>query len=99
MDVNVQIQKKITNIATRLKQARIKAGYRTKHAFASANNVDSKTYYRQEMGITETTISCLIKYSKLLNTSFLWLVHGLDEHEEKTFVDHGIDGWVDNVNE
>jgi hypothetical protein len=95
MDVNIYRQKiykqKISKIAARLKEARIKSGFSSNRSFAINNNIKQRTYYAHEAGKVEISMAALIKYSELLNISYLWLSHGLEEYKDKPFSKTEID--------
>ncbi|TNF66273.1 MAG: XRE family transcriptional regulator [Gammaproteobacteria bacterium] len=65
------------NAGTRLRKARIAAGYKTAKAFCQANNIPTSTY-----SLHETNKRCLKpqlaeKYAKLLGVNVAWLLTGL----------------------
>ncbi len=67
----------IQNIALKLKQMRINAGYSSYENFANAKDIDRKQYWRIENG-SNITISTLVKILKLHKMSLNDFFHDFD---------------------
>lgn len=63
-------------IHTRLKQARVHAGYRSAISFAAANGLTESTYSSHENGSRGITLHSAKKYAALLGISEVWLLTG-----------------------
>ncbi len=69
----IQVRKEI---AERLKQARIAAGYVSAEEFSEKNNLSIKEYLLHEEGIVVIRASHALHYCSLLNVSIQWLMLG-----------------------
>lgn len=81
----------------RLKVARIARGYKTRMAFVNFSGIPLTTYRAHEIGSNELKASDVVRYAKLLDISFSWLLtgegHALDHQanpdpEEKVVFDY-----------
>jgi hypothetical protein len=98
-DVNNIFEQKILNIGARLKEARINAGFRSARAFALAHDIRPRTYQNHENGDFEAAITTLIKYSQLLNSSYVWLINGTVSHKNRPYHNDDVDGWFSPAGE
>lgn len=64
------------NIASRLKQARLSAGYKTAIDFARAHNIPVSTYAQHEAGKRSLHVELILTYSHSLNIDPYWLLTG-----------------------
>ena len=63
-------------IASRLKEARIKRGYRSARIFSQYNNLAESTYAQHESGKRKLNIDTLLQYSQILSVDPCWLLTG-----------------------
>jgi DNA-binding XRE family transcriptional regulator len=91
-DVNI-FKQKILNIGARLKEARIKAGFSSARAFALVHNIKPRTYQNHESGQFEASITTIIKYSQLLNVSYMWLCNGMPNYKNRPYLQEDVDSW------
>ena len=66
----------LESIGSRLRHARLAAGYKTQAKFSLIAGVDKTTYNAHEKGRTGIPISTASRYSKLLNCDLAWLLTG-----------------------
>ena len=69
-----------SNIHSRLRQARINAGYRSAAAAADAMNMSHSTYQAHENGNRNFDTDDAVQYSRVFNVSSSWLLSGNGEH-------------------
>jgi transcriptional regulator with XRE-family HTH domain len=69
---------KVSNIASKLKQMRIDAGFTSYENFANVNDLDRKQYWRIENG-ANITISTLIKILEIHKNSLKDFFTDIDE--------------------
>ena len=65
-----------SEIATRLKEARIKAGHKSARSFAQRHNISYITYSQHENGKRGINSETLMSYAKHLSVSAAWLLSG-----------------------
>jgi hypothetical protein len=69
----VKLRKEVAN---RLEQARLAAGFASAENFCEQHSIPLETYLRHETGRTAIKASHAMQYSKLLNISLHWLMLG-----------------------
>lgn len=77
--MSTEIPKEQQEIAARLKQARIKAGYRTAREFCDKNDIKQPTYSNHENGKRGLKRPVAKHYAALLGVSDQWLLDGVSE--------------------
>ncbi len=71
-------QKRIDQIAHRIKQLRLKAGYKSAETFAVKNKLARVHYWRMEKGKTNITINTLANVLRVHKLSFEDFFKGID---------------------
>lgn len=66
----------IEDIGSRLRQARMAAGYKTQAEFAEVAGVDKTTYNAHEKRRTGIPVPRAVRYSQMLNCDLAWLLTG-----------------------
>lgn len=69
----------IAHLGSRLKDARVKAGYQTAKDFYEKFKIKASTYSAHESGRNPLSLKTAMEYGKLLNVSASWLLTGGDE--------------------
>ena len=64
------------DLCARLKQTRIKQGYRSGRAFAMVHDIAVNTYLNHENGKRTLSLDVVKRYATLLNVSYIWLLTG-----------------------
>lgn len=68
----------VLEVANRLREARINAGYKTITAFTTAHDIPFNSYRNHEKGLRSISIEQAQDYSKLLKVHPAWLMTGED---------------------
>ena len=89
MQAQIVHQKEIAN---RLKQARVKAGFNTAKAFAQTLRIPLSTYTKHENGQRNINYDVLQKYAKILKANITWLLTGNNKDRQSINMEnHPID--------
>jgi len=65
-----------SKLCIRLKQTRMKRGYRSGRAFALSHHIAVNTYLNHENGKRALSLAVVKHYAQLLEVSYIWLLTG-----------------------
>lgn len=75
-------------IASRLRQARLRAGYKTQSHFSESHGIKQSTYSMHEKGTRGISTLAAQQYARLLNISVDWLLLGTGDEQEMGVTPH-----------